>query len=367
MKITDVTVQLVQSQEGRKWTHVYVHTDEGITGIGEATYSFKEFVVAKMVEEIKEFVIGKDPFNAEAIYADLYANGRIGYRTGGIMFTSAISGIDQALWDIKGKAVGAPVCTLLGGPRTAKVPIYSHFGGKTIEERIASAQKTLAQGFKAIKSATCHMEAKGPKVTHQELKRIEASYIAYRKALGEDVELMDDTYGYFDPPTILKIARMLEPYRLLFLEEPCIPENPEGYARVREGTSTPLAGSERLTSKYRFNDFFRLGAVDIAQPDIVYIGGITEMKKVAALAEVYQVTIAPHNTKGPVGIMASAHVMAAIPNPLIQEFVAPSVVPWRNDVLKHPLVIEDGCLVVPDRPGLGVEFDEEALKPHLVK
>jgi galactonate dehydratase len=366
MKITDVTVQLVQSDCGRKWTHVHVHTDEGITGIGEGTYSHKEFVVAKMVEQIKQYVIGKDPLNAEAIYADLYGNGSIGYRTGGIMFTSAISGIDQALWDIKGKAFGVPVCALLGGPRTAKVPIYSHFGGKTPQECVDNAQKILAQGIRAIKSGITIMETHGPKITHQQMKTIEAKYDALRNALGEDIPIMDDPHGVFDPPTALEVARLLEPYRLLFFEEPTIPEDPAGFARVRAGTSTPIAGSERLTSKYRFNDFFRAGAVDIAQPDIVYIGGITEMKKVAALAEAYQVVIAPHNTKGPVGIMAAAHVMAAIPNPLIQEFIAPSWIPWRSDVLKNPLVIEDSCLVVPDRPGLGIEFDEKALRPHLV-
>jgi galactonate dehydratase len=320
-----------------------------------------------MVEEIRHFIIGEDPLNAEAIFHRLYADGRIGYRTGGIMFTSAISGIDQALWDIKGKALGAPVCALLGGPRTAKVPVYSHFGGRTPEELVENAQRALAEGFNAVKSGALSTgESRGPKISHQQLKNLEAKYTALREALGEEVELMDDTYGYFDPPTALEICRLLEPYRLLFFEEPIIPENPEGYARVRAGTSTPLAGSERLTSKMRFNDYFRAGAVDIAQPDIVYIGGITEMKKVAALAETYQVTIAPHNTKGPVGIMAAAHVMAAIPNPLIQELVAPNRVPWRNDVLKDPLVIEDSCLVVPDRHGLGVEFDPEALKPHLV-
>ncbi|MBB29138.1 MAG: hypothetical protein CME25_09580 [Gemmatimonadetes bacterium] len=169
-----------------------------------------------------------------------------------------------------------------------------------------------------------------------------------------------------DPPTALEIARLIEPYRLLFFEEPTIPEDPEGYARVRQGTSTPIAGSERLTSKNRFNDFFKAGALDVAQPDIVYIGGITEMKKVCALAETYQVGIAPHNTKGPVGIMAAAHVMAAIPNALIQEYMSPTVIPWRDDVLKNPLVVEDSHLVISDRPGLGLEFDDEALAPHVV-
>ncbi len=366
MKITDVTVQLVQSDCGRKWTNVRIHTDEGLTGIGEGTYSHKEFVVAKMVEDLKTHVIGKDPFDIEGIYRDLYAGGQTGYRTGGIMFTSAISGIDQALWDLKGKTLNAPVCALLGGPRTAKVPVYSHFGGRDISAMVDNAQRVLSEGFNAIKSGISIYESHGPKITREQLRNIQTRYDALRKAVGDDVEIMDDPHALFDPPTALQIARLLEPYRLLFFEEPTIPEDPEGYARVRQGTATPIAGSERLTSKYRFNDFFRAGALDVAQPDIVYIGGITEMKKVCALAETYQVVIAPHNTKGPVGIMAAAHVMAAIPNPLIQEFISPARIPWRNNVLKHPLVIQDSCLVISDRPGLGIEFDEEALKPHLV-
>ena len=366
MKIVDVKVQLVQSDCGRKWTHVYVYTDEGIVGIGEATYSHKEFVVAVMVESLKEYVIGKDPFDTESIYHHLFGAGPTAYHTGGVIFTSAISGIDQALWDIKGKALGAPVCALLGGPRKARVPVYSHFGGQSQAELIEDAQRTLDQGYNALKSGITIQERPGPKITVAQLKTIDAKYAALRGALGPDVLLMDDPHAYFDPPTGLQVARLLEPYHLLFLEEPTIPEDPEGYHRIRGGTSTPIAGSERLTSKHRFNDFFRAGAVDVAQPDIVYIGGITEMKKVAALAETYQVAIAPHNTKGPVGLMAAAHVMAAIPNALTLEMVAPRRIPWRNNVLRDPLVIEDSCLVVPDRPGLGVAFDQEALQPHLV-
>jgi len=366
MKITDVTVQLVQSDCGRKWTHVYIHTDEGLTGLGEGTYSRKENVVKAMVEDLKPQLIGRDPMNAEAIYHDLYAGAYAGYRTGGIMFTSAISGIDQALWDLKGKALDTPVCALLGGPREARVHVYSHFGGKDIPSMIDRAESVLGLGFNALKSGISIAEAKGPKITREQLKTIDKKYAALRKAIGDDVLLMDDPHAYFDPPTALEIARLIEPYRLLFFEEPTIPEDPEGYARVRQGTSTPIAGSERLTSKNRFNDFFKAGALDVAQPDIVYIGGITEMKKVCALAETYQVGIAPHNTKGPVGIMAAAHVMAAIPNALIQEYLAPTTIPWRNDVLKHPLVVEDSHLVISDRPGLGIEFDQDALKPHVV-
>ena len=366
MKIIDLTVELVQSDCGRKWTHVRVHTDQGLTGIGEATYSHKEEVVARMVEALKTHVIGRDPFDSESLYRDLYVGGRAGYRTGGVIFTSAISGIDQALWDLKGKALDAPVCALLGGPRSAKVPVYSHFGGHEVAAMVDDAQRVLDEGFNAIKSGITIFDTEGPKITREELRNIDRRYAALRKAVGEDVEIMDDPHAAFDPPSALEVARLLEPYRLLFFEEPTIPEDVEGYARVRQGTSTPIAGSERLTSKHRFNDMFRAGALDVAQPDIVYIGGITEMKKVCALAETYQVAIATHNTKGPVGIMAAAHVMAAIPNPLIQEIIAPSRIPWRNDVLQHPLELEDSHLIVPDRPGLGVEFDEQALRPHLV-
>ena len=365
MKVTDIQVQLVQSDCGRKWTNVYVLTDEGIVGIGEATYSHKEYVVAKMVEALKEYVIGKDPLDSESIYHYLFGAGPTGYHTGGVIFTSAISGIDQALWDIKGKALGVPVCALLGAPRETRVPVYSHFGGRTPEELVENAQKIVAEGFNAIKSGITIAESKGPKATREQMATIDRKYAALREALGEDVLLMDDPHALFDPPTGLEIARLLEPYHLTFFEEPTLPEDIEGYHRIRSGTSTPIAGSERLTSKFAYNNFFRGGAVDVAQPDIVYIGGITEMKKVAAVAEIYQVVIAPHNTKGPVGIMAAAHVMAAIPNALIQEFVAPSRIPWRNDVLVDPLVVEDSCLVISDRPGLGVEFDDEALEPYL--
>jgi galactonate dehydratase len=366
MRITGVDVQLVQSDDGRKWTHVLVGTDEGITGIGEATYSHKEPVVAEMVLALRERVIGRDPFDTESIHLDLYAHGRAGYRTGGVIFSSAISGIDQALWDIKGKALGAPVSALLGGPREARVPVYAHFGGDSVEARIDDAQRRLAEGFTAMKSSTAEWVAPGPRVSRAELRRLDRAYDQLRAALGEDVELMDDPHAAYDARSGLEVARLLEPYRLLFLEEPTIPEDVDGWARIRASTTTTIAGSERLTSKFRFAEYFRAGAIDVAQPDIVYIGGITEMKKVAAVAEVHQVLIAPHNTKGPVGIMASAHVMAAIPNALCQELITPTWVPWRDSVLAEPLDLEDGRLLVRDRPGLGVAFDEAALAAHVV-
>src|SRR6478752_10498609 len=260
------------------------------------------------------------------------------------MFTSAISGIDQALWDLKGKLLGVPVSALLGGPREARIPVYSHFHGDTAEARLADAQKRVAEGFNGVKSNLTAWLAPGPRVSAKELRAIDAEYDKLRQGLGDDVAIMDDCHAVYDAPSALAVARVLEPYNLLFFEEPTIPEDREGYARIRAGTTTTIAGSERLTSKFAFHEFFKAGAVDVAQPDIVYVGGITEMKKVCAIAELYKVVIAPHNTKGPVGIMAAAHVMATIPNPLIQEFIAPSRVPWRNSVLKEPLDITDSAL-----------------------
>ena len=366
MRIAGVEVQLVQSDDGRRWTHVLVATDDGVIGIGEATYSHKELVVAEMVMALRDRIIGRDPFDSEAIHHDLYSHGRAGYATGGVIFTSAISGIDQALWDIKGKALGAPVSALLGGPRERRIPVYAHFDGDGIEQRIEDAQRRLAEGFRAVKSSTIGSIAPGPRVSRAELRAIGAAYDELRSALGEDIELMDDVHARYHPASALEIARAVEPHRLLFLEEPTIPEDLEGYARIRAGTSTTIAGSERLTSAFRFAEFLRAGAVDVVQPDIVYVGGITAMKKVAAIAELQQIVVAPHNTKGPVGIMASAHVMAAIPNGLIQEFITPTWVPWRDSVLRIGLDVDEGQLLVPDRPGLGIEFDQGALSSHIV-
>lgn len=367
MKIAKIEVQLVDSGHGdRLWVHVRVTADDGSFGIGEATYSGKETTVASMVRALAPLVTGSDPFCTESIWRTLAIHPRGGYDTGGIIFASAISGIDQALWDLKGKLLQAPVAALLGGPRSAWVPVYAHFGGSTADELLADADRRLAEGFTAIKSAITVSNAPGPRVSRSELAAIDARYSALRSHLPDDIELMDDPHGVYSPGSALEIARLLEPYRLLFLEEPTSPEDPESYAAVRAGSRTPVAGSEHLTNKHRFRRFFDVRAVDVAQPDVVYVGGITELKKIAALAEIYQVSVAPHSTKGPVGTMAAAHVMASIPNALIQEFITPAWIPWRDSVLAEPLELHSGKLRVPDRPGLGIEFDEEALRPHIV-
>ena len=385
-KIIDITVNLVPSDCGRKWTIVNIHTDQGITGYGEATYSHKETVVAEMINDLKEFIIGKDIWNTEEIYNILYTGARTGYRTGGIIFTSAISGIDQALWDIKGKILDTPVCALLGGPRNAEVPIYSHFSCSDINSMIKSAKSTISHGFNALKSGITMHENLGPNVSKKQLDEIEEKspedYVELEKTTSMAIEqfidgevkwrkdeiiLMDDPHGIFDPSSAIKVAKTIEPYNLLFLEEPVGPEDIKAYSHIRKSTTVPIAGSERLTSKKQFNRFFENECVDIAQPDIVYIGGISEMKKVCSMAEAYQVKIAPHNTKGPVGIMAAAHVMASSPNALIQEFMSPEVVPWRNDILENPLEIKNSCLVIDDRPGLGIEFNDKELNNRILK
>ena len=366
-RIIDITVNLVPSDCGRKWTIVNIHTDQGITGYGEATYSHKETVVAEMINDLKEFIIGKDIWNTEEIYNILYTGARTGYRTGGIIFTSAISGIDQALWDIKGKILDTPVCALLGGPRNAEVPIYSHFSCSDINSMIKSAKSTISHGFNALKSGITMHENLGPNVSKKQLDEIEEKFKILRNEIGEEIILMDDPHGIFDPSSAIKVAKTIEPYNLLFLEEPVGPEDIKAYSHIRKSTTVPIAGSERLTSKKQFNRFFENECVDIAQPDIVYIGGISEMKKVCSMAEAYQVKIAPHNTKGPVGSMAAADVMASSTNAVIQEFMSPEVVPWRNDILENPLEIKNSCLVIDDRPGLGIEFNNKELNKRILK
>ncbi len=239
LPIRDITVQLVQSDCGRKWTHVRVHTGEGLTGIGEATYSRKETVVARMVEELKSYILGRDALDIEGIYRDLYSGGGTAYRTGGIIFTSAISGIDQALWDLKGKALGAPSAPFWAAPALPEF-LFTPISADGMRTRWWPTRRgSLGEGFKALKSGITIQEARGPGISRQELRNMDRRYAALRRSLGEEVLLMDDPHAAFAPGAALEVARLLEPYRLLFLEEPTIPEDPAGYAQVRQGTLTP--------------------------------------------------------------------------------------------------------------------------------
>lgn len=365
MKIRDIDSILINSP-GRKWTIVRVHTDEGLVGLGEATYSQKEPVVASALEHMKRELVGEDASRIEYLWHKIYRVSSISgiWRMVGPVWMSALSGIDQALWDLKGKAASLPLVELLGGRFRDRVRVYTHFGGATPEASAQHARFWADRGYRALKTGArsntgrpfeFYLDDGAPDET--------ASYFAAaREAVGPDVDLLVDCHGRFTVGGAVRLARALEPFGLFCFEDPVPPEDLSAYPKVRSQTSIPIMGSERLNTKTQYRQLLELDGIDIAQPDLIYAGGITEVKKIAAIADTYHVPISFHNTKGPVGILAAAHLLASIPNEAPMEFV--TGIEWRDEILVEPLKIEDGCLVVPEGPGLGVELNMEGVEKH---
>ena len=362
MKIRDIDTILINSP-GRKWTLVRVFTDEGLVGLGEATYSNKEPVVVAAIENMKSDLIGEDPARIEYLWHKIYRISSLGgiWRMAGAAMMSAISGIDLALWDLKGKVANLPVVELLGGKFRDRVPVYTHFYGRTQEETAQNARLKAGEGYTALKSSSraisfdLYVEDGKPQETA-------AHFAAAREAVGPDVDLLVDCHGRFTVAGAVRLARALEPFDLYAFEDPVAPEDLSAYPKVRRGTSIPIMGSERLTNKTHFRQLLDIDGVDIAQPDLMYAGGITEVRKIAAMADTFHVPISMHNTKGPVGILAAAHLMASIPNAAPMEFV--TGIPWRDEILREPLKVEAGCLCLPDGPGLGVELNMDGVEKH---
>jgi len=365
MKIRDIDSVLIDSP-GRKWTIVRVHTDEGLVGLGEATYSQKEPVVVSAIEHMKQELIGEDPSRIEYLWHKIYRRSSQSgiWRMTGPVWMSALSGIDQALWDLKGKAAGLPVVELLGGRFRDQVRVYTHFSGRTPEESAASAKHWVDQGYRYVKSGLQSKANYGfdPYLEDGWPEETAAHYAAAREAVGPDVGLLVDCHGRFTVGAAVRLARALEPYGMFCFEDPVAPDDLHAYPKVRRETSIPIMGSERLNTKTQFRQLLALDGIDIAQPDLVYAGGITEVKKIAAIADTYHVPISFHNTKGPVGTLAAAHLLASIPNEAPMEFV--TGIEWRDEILTEPIEVVEGCLVVPDRPGLGIELNEEGIEEH---
>jgi galactonate dehydratase len=363
MKVRDIDTILIDSP-GRKWTIVRVHTDEGITGLGEATYSLKETIVAAAIEDLKRYVIGEDPSRIEYLWSKLSRTAHSGiWRMAGPVLTSAISGIDQALWDLKGRVLGAPLVELLGGRYRDRVRLYTHFGGRSAEDWVRGATRLVEMGFDAIKTGPVVRGGDHDIYADEGRPELTGEYLAaVREAVGPDVELLIDAHGRFTVSAALRMARAMEPSRPYVFEEPVPPDDFGAYVQVRRGTTVPIMGSERLTTKTQFRQFLEAGALDVAQPDLVYAGGITECRKIAAIADTYHVPISFHNTKGPIGILAAAHVMASIPNAAPCEFI--SNIPWRDEIITHPLQVEKGHIILSDRPGLGVDLNMDGIEKH---
>ena len=360
MKITDIKTFVVDCFR-TNWAFVKVYTDEGITGVGEATLEYKEKSLVGAVEHIREALLGKDPTNIELIAHDLY---RDSYWRSGPVLMSALSAVEMALWDILGKSLNVPVYKLLGGKTNDKVRIYVNgwfAGAKTPEEFGEKARIAVQRGVTAMKwdpFGKSYLE-----ISNKDLDTALRCVAAVRDAVGDGVDLLIEGHGRFNVPTGIKIAKELEQFKPMWFEEPTPPDNLEALKAVREKSPVAISAGERLYNLRQFKDLFEMRAADYIQPDVSHAGGIMELKKIAAVAESYYIPFAPHNPSGPVACAATLQVAACTTNFSILEIMY-SDVPWRKDVTNEELRYEDGYIYVPDKPGLGIEIDEDACLAH---
>lgn len=367
MKITKISTQIVNARM-RNWVFVKVETNEpGLYGWGEATLEWKTKGVVGAIEDLAVLLIGQDPRRVEHLWQIMH---RQYFWRGGITNLSALSGIDQALWDIKGKEVGKPVCELLGGPVRETLRFYDHLGGGSLEgmyktsepeefaERILESQ---SKGFTAAKAMPIPVaeliESAGV------LKRSARCVEAMRKAAGDDMDIMLDLHARTTPAAAIQFGRLLADYNLYWYEEPCWPEHVDGLVEVARALPFPIATGERLVGRWEFRELLEKRACSIIQPDVSHCGGISEARRIAAMAETYNISVACHNPLGPVSTAASLQVGFATPNYLIQEVVR-SDVPWRNDVVTEPINMEGGLSHAPTAPGLGIDINEKEAAKH---
>jgi galactonate dehydratase len=356
MKITRIETFLVHPDH-RNLVFVKVHTDEGLYGIGEAYSCGPDRATEAAIHDFEEWLIGRDPLDIEGLWQLMYIGSRL---PGGSVVNAAISGIDHALWDIKGKALGVPVWQLLGGKVRDRVRVYQNPGGRTPEE-IGERALALREryGYTAFK-INPHPPGSESMPWNRVVREAAARLEGIRKAVGEDIDIGVDPHAkIFEPVRALEMAEALKPYRPFFFEEPLRPENIDALAEFKKQCPIPVATGEMLYTKYEFRDLLVRGAADIIQPDVCLTGGLSEMKKIAAMAEAHYVTVAPHNPMGPVATAVNVHFAIATHNFLILEYI-PDDLPPRRDLVKEPLVVKDGYIEVPTRPGLGIELNEEA-------
>ena len=360
MKITKLQCDYIWTGS-RNWLIVRVRTDAGITGIGEAFPIGPDRAIAETVAYFQSWIEGWDPFDIERVWHELYAGSR--FPTGSII-TSAISGIDQALWDIKGRALGVPVYELLGGKVRDRIRVYQSPEGETPAELADDARRLVERyGFTALKIGPFAAAADTWPWSRQ-VDSAEQRLAAVRDAVGPDIDIGVDPHAkIFEPVRALEMAERLKPYRPMFFEEPVRPENFEALAKLTAKSPIPIATGEAVFTKFQFRDLLATGAADIIQPDVAATGGLTEMKKIAAMAEAHYVSVAPHNPLGPLASTTNVHFAATAPNFLVLEYHADDV-GLRAEILHEPLKLEDGYVVLPDAPGLGVELNEEVFEKY---
>ncbi|NRF92190.1 galactonate dehydratase [Paenibacillus frigoriresistens] len=358
MKITKLELFKVPP----RWLFLKIETDEGITGWGEPVVEGKADTVAAAVMEMSDHIIGKDPMRIEDMFQVLY---RGGFYRGGPILTSAISGIEQALWDIKGKFYNAPVYDLLGGACRDKTRVYSWIGGDRPSDVGQAAKQQVAAGFTAVK-----MNATEEMHYIDSISKVDeaiARIAAVREAVGKDVGIGIDFHGRVHKSMAKIIVKELEPYRPMFIEEPVLPENNEALKEIARYTSCPIATGERMYTRWGFKELLAQGIVDIIQPDLSHAGGILETRKIAAMAEAYDIAIAPHCPLGPIALAACLQLDTCSPNAFIQEQSLGIHYNQGSDLLdylKDPSVFkyEDGFVANLTAPGLGIEINEDKVR-----
>ena len=370
MKITGYELFFVAP----RWLFLKIETDEGITGWGEPVLEAKALTVAACVDEMMDHIMGRDPMQIERHWQRMMKGG---FYRGGSILNSAVAGIDQALWDITGKKLGVPVHQLLGGAVRDRVKIYGHVGAKVERDKFGkiplkeelkvvseNVQKQLSRGLKAIKFTPAdsleHID------TATELKNIVKRVETVRELVGDEIDICLDFHGRFSMAMSRRVFPLLEPYNLMFIEEPVLPEYTDHFGLVVQSTSIPIATGERLFSRGEFKDVLRSG-IAVAQPDLSHAAGISETRRIAAMAETYNVDIAPHCPLGPIALAACLQIDFATPNFLIQEQVLGLGKGNDGPLMKYLVDFSvfdapNGYIELMTKPGLGIEVDEKAVR-----
>lgn len=360
MRITDVRT-IVTNCCRTNFDFVIIETDAGIRGVGEGTLEYKDKALIGAVEEIKDFLLGKDPLNIEDIVFHLY---RDSYWRKGPVLNSAISMVEMALWDIAGKYFNVPVMTLLGGQVRDEIKMYANgwfAGSKTPEEFAAKAKDAVAMGVKAMK-----WDPFGKSyltLDKKELVQAVDCVAAVRDAVGNDVDLLIECHGRFNVATGIRVTQEMRPFDPLFVEEPVPPDDLDALAEVHKKAATPLAAGERIFSIYECKEFMEKGCADFFQPDISHCGGISALKKMAAMAETHYVTLSPHNPSGPIANAATLQLAGHLHNFFILEIMLNDV-EWRKELTNEEVLFHDGAIKIPKKPGLGLDILEDGCAKH---
>ena len=373
MKIKDLEVIRTSSPlhktAGTNWLFVKILTDTDIVGWGEGSLQYKDSALEAEISDMKKFLIDKNPLNIEDIWTSLF---RKVTWSGGAVTMSAISAIDLALWDIKGKAYGVPVYDLVGGKTRDKVKVYANgwFENISLSSPSArkespklyaeSASKLVDNGWKALK----FYPFGGPQVTTPEQIDHGIELVqAVREAVGNDMDIGIDIRARLDVWSAGRVAKRLEPFDIAWMEEPILYDNVEAMAEFARSVNVPIATGEQLYNRWEFRPLLATNSIRLVQPDICHCGGFSEIRKIANMAETHYVAVAPHNSNGPISTLASLHLDMSIPNAFLQEIFV-SFIDRYKEVLTNPINIEDGLATVPDGPGWGADLDTEALAKY---